>query len=75
MSYRHHNKLFNEQEYHLSIILFIVTNRNRNNYTHQFLGLVETDLIMTIRNTLVHKMCFAVFDFILFLILELNTNE
>jgi len=74
MSYRHHKKLFNEHEFYLSIISFIVINRNRNNYTHQFLGFVETDLIITIRNTLVHKMWFAVFNFILFLILELNTN-
>ena len=46
MSYRHHKKLFNEHEFYLSIISFIVTNRNRNNYIHQFLGLVETDLII-----------------------------
>jgi len=58
MSYRHHKKLFNEHEFYLSIISFIVTNRNRNNYTPQFLGLVETDLNITIRNTLVHKICF-----------------
>jgi len=66
------------KKFHLSIISFIVTNNNRNNYTHKFcrlIGLVETDLIITIKNTLVHKMCFAVFNFILFLILELNTNE
>jgi len=63
------------QKIHLFIISFIITNRNRNNYTHKFLGLVETDLIITIRNTLVPKMCFAVFNFILFFILELNTNE
>jgi len=50
--------MFNENEFHLSIISFIVTNRNRNNYTHKLLGLVETDLIITIINTLVHKMCF-----------------
>jgi len=75
MSYRHHKNLFNEHEFYLSIIPFIVTNRNRNNYTPHFLGLVETDLNITIRNTLVHNMCFAVFNFILLLILELNTNE
>jgi len=49
-------KIFNEQEYHLSIISFIITNRNRNNYTHKILGLVETDLIIIIRNT--YNMCF-----------------
>jgi len=51
-------KLFSEQEFHLSIISFIVINRNRNNYTHKFLGLVVTGLIITITNTLVDKMCF-----------------
>jgi len=58
MSYKHHNKLFNEQEIHLSIISFTVTNRSNHNCTHRFLGLVETILIIIITNTLVDKMCF-----------------
>jgi len=46
-------------KFYLSIISFIVTNRKeKNNYTHKFLGSVETGLIITIINTLVYKMNF-----------------
>jgi len=37
MSLKHHKKkIFSEPELHISIISFIVTNRNKNNYTNKF---------------------------------------